>query len=164
MRPPLFRVIPLQGTSSFSKPQKHDLQIDRDAQALRHQLALSAPDGDDVGEQEKEAEDLQVPAPGEVLEGNHDQGHHHQGSEEDLREAVHLQVKQADLRDGTQTETRHELVQPTAHPQGWASPWTPAPWVRQRALWIPTTLGENTGLHGVTDIPGTSMNLILIFS
>lgn len=98
-----------------------------------------------------------------MLEGDHDQGHHHQGCEEDLRQAVHLQVKQANLR-AAQMETRREPLRPTARPEGWASPWTPAPRVRQQALWIPTTLGENTGLHGVTDIPGTSMNLILIFS
>lgn len=145
-------------------------------QTPRQQLALSAPDGNDVGEQEKEADDLQVPTPGEVLEGDHDQRYHHQGSEEDLREAVHLQVEQADLWDGTWAEARDEPLwhspprvwrdgagAATAHP-GAGPPREPAPWVRQRALRSPTSLGENTGLHELTDIPGTSRNLILIFS
>lgn len=65
-------------------------------------LILCVPDGDDVGEQEEEADDLQVPATSEVLKGHHDQRHHHQSTEEDLREAVHLQVKQADLGDRAQ--------------------------------------------------------------
>lgn len=78
-----------------------------------------------------------------------------------IREAVHLQVKQADLRDGTQTETRHS----------WCSP---QPTRRAGPPLDTGTLGETAGsvdphnfggilAHGVTDIPGTSMNLILIF-
>lgn len=53
-------------------------------------VLLHSPDGDDVGEQQEEADDLEVPAPGEVLKGHHDQRHHHQSAEEDLGQAVHL--------------------------------------------------------------------------
>lgn len=64
--------------------------------------APSSPDGNDVGEQEQKADDLQVPAAGEVLQGHHDQRHHHQRTEQDLGEAVYLQVKQANLGDRVQ--------------------------------------------------------------
>lgn len=63
-------------------------------------VLLHSPDGDDIGEQQEKADDLEVPAPGKVLKGHHDQRHHHQSTEEDLGQAVHLQVKQADLWDG----------------------------------------------------------------
>lgn len=55
------------------------------------------PDGHDVGEEQQEAEDLQVPASGKVLQSHHDQRHHHQRPKQDLSQTVHLQVKQADL-------------------------------------------------------------------
>lgn len=63
---------------------------------------LRLPDGNDVGKQEEEADDLEVPTAGKVLKGDHDQRHHHQGTEEDLGEAVDFQVEQADLWDGAQ--------------------------------------------------------------
>lgn len=71
----------------------------------------SSPDGNDVGEQEQEADDLQVPAASKVLQGHHDQRHHHQCTEQDLGEAVHLQVKKANL--GTKHRVQRIMVQPT---------------------------------------------------
>lgn len=59
--------------------------------------ASDAPYGHDVGEKKQEAEDLEVPTSSKVLESHHDQRHHYQSSEQDLCQAVHLQVKQAHL-------------------------------------------------------------------
>lgn len=56
------------------------------------------PDRDDVGEEQKEAEDLEIPATSEVLQSHHDQWHHHQSTKQDLRQTVHFQVKQANLQ------------------------------------------------------------------
>lgn len=55
------------------------------------------PDRDDVGEEQKEAEDLEIPATSEVLQSHHDQWHHHQSAKQDLRQTIHFQVKQANL-------------------------------------------------------------------
>lgn len=55
------------------------------------------PDRDDVGEEQKEAEDLEIPATSKVLQSHHDQWHHHQSAKQDLRQTVHFQVKQANL-------------------------------------------------------------------
>lgn len=55
------------------------------------------PDGHNVGEEQQEAEDLQVPATSKVLQSHHDQRHHHQRPKQDLRQTVHLQVKEANL-------------------------------------------------------------------
>lgn len=59
--------------------------------------AASLPDGNDVGEEQQESDDLQVPTACKVLKGHHDQGHHHQSPKEDLGETVHLQIKETNL-------------------------------------------------------------------
>lgn len=64
----------------------------------------SLPDGHNVREEQQEAEDLEVPAAGEVLESHHDQGHHHQSPKQDLSQTVHLQVKQTHLSGAAETE------------------------------------------------------------
>lgn len=57
------------------------------------------PDWDDVGEKQQEAEDLQIPTAGKVLEGHHDQRHHHQSPKQNLGQTVHFQVKEANLEE-----------------------------------------------------------------
>ena len=61
-------------------------------------LFRSVPDGDDVGEQHDEPE--QVPEPGshEALQGDHHHGQQHLGQEQGLGEPVQLQVQQAHLQ------------------------------------------------------------------
>lgn len=61
--------------------------------------AAPLPDGNDVGEEQQEPDDLQVPTACKVLKGHHDQGHHHQSPKEDLGQAVHLQIKEANLEE-----------------------------------------------------------------
>jgi len=66
------------------------------------------PDGHDVGEEQQETEDLEVPAACKVLQGHHDQGDHQQRPEQDLGQAVHLQIKQSHLRH-THRRSRHSV-------------------------------------------------------
>ena len=54
-------------------------------------------DGDQVGEEEDEPEEVEVPGPVEPLEAHHDDGEDHGGGEEDLGQVVELLVEQPDL-------------------------------------------------------------------
>ena len=56
-----------------------------------------APDRHNVREEQQEANDLEVPTAGKVLQGHHDQWHHHKGPKQDLGQTVHFQVKQTHL-------------------------------------------------------------------
>lgn len=53
-------------------------------------------------EKQQEAEYLEVPTSSEVLEGHHNQWHHHQGPKQDLSQTVHFQVKQTHLPGATE--------------------------------------------------------------
>lgn len=122
-------------------------------------LVLCSPDGNDVGEQEEEADDLQVPAASEVLKGNHNQRHHHQGAEEDLGEAVHLEVKQADLGDKPQSRAGGRRRDPRPPRRTGPPLEKPPPRVRHWDPSIPVPLVENAGLPGLellTDIQRAS--------
>lgn len=70
---------------------------------------MLAPDGHDVREEQQEAENLEVPTAGEVLEGHHDQWHHHEGPEQDLSQTVDFQVKQTHLPWATEANNSSQM-------------------------------------------------------
>lgn len=82
-------------TRKLHKAEKWFLRVSHNHRIIH--FIHSVPDGHDVGEQEKEPEDLEVPTARKVLESDHDQRHHHQGPEQDLSQTVHLQVEQTNL-------------------------------------------------------------------
>lgn len=60
---------------------------------------LGSPDGDDVGEEQQEAEEVAVPRACEALQRDHDERQGHEGHEQRLGQPVELQVQQTDLKN-----------------------------------------------------------------
>lgn len=58
---------------------------------------LWLPDGDDVGEENGESEEVDVPQTHKPLQSHHDHRQNHLGQKQSLGQTVQLQVQQADL-------------------------------------------------------------------
>ena len=71
--------------------------------------SLNSPYGNDVGEEEKKAEETEVPGACESLQGHHDNREGNQGQKWCFGQLIEFKVQQTNLKENTELAQSHSV-------------------------------------------------------